>query len=269
VVKRSKVLVASDKSLLVWIFALFWVLTPSSSPWPCCRLVPVTLKRISREGFYTSQMPLLLLNSQLKSTKVQNCTIFREQVAYIGCVCWWWVGVSYESIVVVIYGAVSCCMRRTCWSFTSRGLCTVGQDDIVILLECLPDETLPPTDVFQHIALLYDQASQGIVSIILWVSGWASQVFIVPRLYNEHQCTLNVSWSTYEKPSIELQVRPSSGMAVYPHMPMPRCTPTSPMPWQPSSHTYTLADWSDFGLLEEKSSLKWEISCPGCKIWRH
>jgi len=59
---------------------------------------------------------------------------------------------------------VNCCMRRTCWSFTSRGLCTVGQDDVVILLESLPDETLPPPDVFQHIALLYDQASQGIVA---------------------------------------------------------------------------------------------------------
>ena len=52
-------------------------------------------------------------------------------------------------------------MRRTCWSFTSRGLCTVGQDDIVILLEHLPDETVPPVDVLHHIALLYDQASQG------------------------------------------------------------------------------------------------------------
>jgi len=57
--------------------------------------------------------------------------------------------------------AVNCCMRQTCWNITTRGLCTVGQDEVVILLERLPHETIPPQDVFHHIAMLYDQASQG------------------------------------------------------------------------------------------------------------
>ena len=52
-------------------------------------------------------------------------------------------------------------MRQTCWSFSTKGLCTVGQDEVVVLLECLPDETVPPPDVFHHIAMLYEQASQG------------------------------------------------------------------------------------------------------------
>jgi len=52
-------------------------------------------------------------------------------------------------------------MRRTCWSFTTKGLCTVGQDEVAVLLECLPDEAVPAPDVFHHIAMFYEQASQG------------------------------------------------------------------------------------------------------------
>ena len=54
-------------------------------------------------------------------------------------------------------------MKRTCWSFTSQGLCSIGQDDIVFLLECLDGETVPPSEVFHHIALLSEQANQGTV----------------------------------------------------------------------------------------------------------
>ena len=69
---------------------------------------------------------------------------------------------SYKSDgIIIICFTVNCCMRRTCWSFTTRGLCTVGQDEAVVLLECLQDETVPPPDVFHHIAMLYEQASQG------------------------------------------------------------------------------------------------------------
>jgi len=82
-------------------------------------------------------------------------------------------------------------MRRTCWSFTSRGLCTVGQDDVVVLMECLPDETLPPTDVFQHVALLYEQASQGLVSFCFTGVEW---IGITERsLY--HSCVISLMHS--------------------------------------------------------------------------
>ena len=66
-----------------------------------------------------------------------------------------------ENVNVLCRGVVNCCMRRTCWNFTTRGLCTVGQDEVVVLLECLPDEFVPPPDVFHHIDMLYEQACQG------------------------------------------------------------------------------------------------------------
>jgi len=39
---------------------------------------------------------------------------------------------------------------------------TVGQDDIVIVLECLPDEKTIPRDIFCHMGTVYEEASKGI-----------------------------------------------------------------------------------------------------------
>ena len=40
-------------------------------------------------------------------------------------------------------------------------MATVGQDEIVIVLECLPDEKTIPKDIFFHLQSLYEQASTG------------------------------------------------------------------------------------------------------------
>ena len=56
---------------------------------------------------------------------------------------------------------VDCCMHRMCWSFTTKGMRNVGQDELVILLEYLPEERILPLDVFHHLHLIYQQASQG------------------------------------------------------------------------------------------------------------
>jgi MAD (mothers against decapentaplegic) interacting protein len=37
----------------------------------------------------------------------------------------------------------------------------VGQDEIVIILECLPDEATVPKDIFKHLNTLYQDASRG------------------------------------------------------------------------------------------------------------
>jgi hypothetical protein len=37
----------------------------------------------------------------------------------------------------------------------------VGQDEIVIILECLPDEATVPKDIFRHLNTLYQDASRG------------------------------------------------------------------------------------------------------------
>ena len=50
---------------------------------------------------------------------------------------------------------------QLCWNFASRGLTSVGQDEVVVVLQCEPDEQLPPRDVFDTIQQLYEQAGAG------------------------------------------------------------------------------------------------------------
>lgn len=61
----------------------------------------------------------------------------------------------------VVYCAVECCVNRECWCFSSEGLACVGQDEVVFLLECLPQEAVPPKDVFLLINSLYQDAAKG------------------------------------------------------------------------------------------------------------
>ncbi|XP_039286923.1 uncharacterized protein LOC111051534 isoform X2 [Nilaparvata lugens] len=56
---------------------------------------------------------------------------------------------------------LACCVNRDCWCITSEGLACVGQDEIILVLECLPDEMIPPKDVFLLINSLYEDASKG------------------------------------------------------------------------------------------------------------
>ncbi|XP_022089254.1 uncharacterized protein LOC110978509 [Acanthaster planci] len=57
---------------------------------------------------------------------------------------------------------LNCCVNRTCWCFSTKGMATVGQDEIVIVLECLTDEKTVPKDIFRHLQSLYEQASRGV-----------------------------------------------------------------------------------------------------------
>ena len=56
---------------------------------------------------------------------------------------------------------VDCCVNRECWCFTTKGMCTVGQDEMVIVLELLPEEMIVPRDVFSHFQHIYEEASKG------------------------------------------------------------------------------------------------------------
>uniref|UniRef100_UPI00398F47BB zinc finger FYVE domain-containing protein 9 n=1 Tax=Pristiophorus japonicus TaxID=55135 RepID=UPI00398F47BB len=52
-------------------------------------------------------------------------------------------------------------VNRKCWSFTTKGMHAVGQAEIVILLQCLPDEKCIPKDIFNHYIQLYQDALAG------------------------------------------------------------------------------------------------------------
>jgi len=52
-------------------------------------------------------------------------------------------------------------INKLCWNFATRGLTSVGQDEVVILLEVGEDEQLPPREVFTMLQALYEQAGAG------------------------------------------------------------------------------------------------------------
>ena len=43
----------------------------------------------------------------------------------------------------------------------TRGLSCVSQEEMAVILECQPDETTVPVDVFTHFSNIYNDASKG------------------------------------------------------------------------------------------------------------
>ncbi|KAG8035499.1 hypothetical protein G9C98_006945 [Cotesia typhae] len=56
---------------------------------------------------------------------------------------------------------LNCCVNKICWNVTSRGLACVGQDEVIFLIETLPEESLIPKDLLIHINQLYTEAIKG------------------------------------------------------------------------------------------------------------
>ncbi|KAL4236306.1 Zinc finger FYVE domain-containing protein 9 [Mactra antiquata] len=63
--------------------------------------------------------------------------------------------------VLVKIVTLDCCVNRTVWCFTTRGMSSVGQEEIVIILECLSEELSPPKDIFLHLNNVFEDASRG------------------------------------------------------------------------------------------------------------
>ncbi|XP_015117207.1 zinc finger FYVE domain-containing protein 9 isoform X2 [Diachasma alloeum] len=56
---------------------------------------------------------------------------------------------------------LNCCVNKQCWNVTSRGLACVGQDEVILLVEALPEETQLPKDLLIHINQIYVEAVKG------------------------------------------------------------------------------------------------------------
>ncbi|XP_036377602.1 zinc finger FYVE domain-containing protein 9-like [Megalops cyprinoides] len=52
-------------------------------------------------------------------------------------------------------------VNRKCWCVTTKGMHAVGQAEVVVLLQCLPDEKSIPKDIFSHFVQLYQEALAG------------------------------------------------------------------------------------------------------------
>lgn len=56
---------------------------------------------------------------------------------------------------------VDCCVNKLVWCFSSEGMISVGQDEIVVLLEFIDNEKTVPKDVFVHLNNIYNDAIKG------------------------------------------------------------------------------------------------------------
>uniref|UniRef100_A0A6Q2YAJ1 FYVE-type domain-containing protein n=1 Tax=Esox lucius TaxID=8010 RepID=A0A6Q2YAJ1_ESOLU len=65
-------------------------------------------------------------------------------------------------------------VNRKCWCVTSKGMHAVGQVEVVVLLQCLPDEKIFPKDIFSHFIQLYRDALIGKVLNHLGLSQFSS-----------------------------------------------------------------------------------------------
>ncbi|KAJ0032381.1 hypothetical protein NQD34_002462 [Periophthalmus magnuspinnatus] len=52
-------------------------------------------------------------------------------------------------------------VNRRCWCVTTKGLHAVGQDEVVVLLQCSPEEKTFPKDIFSHFIQLYRDSLTG------------------------------------------------------------------------------------------------------------
>ncbi|KAM6962520.1 zinc finger FYVE domain-containing protein 9 [Aplochiton taeniatus] len=52
-------------------------------------------------------------------------------------------------------------VNRKCWCVTSKGMHAVGQAEVVVLLQCLPEEKTFPKDIFSHFIRLYREGLTG------------------------------------------------------------------------------------------------------------
>uniref|UniRef100_A0A4W5R0W3 Zinc finger, FYVE domain containing 9b n=1 Tax=Hucho hucho TaxID=62062 RepID=A0A4W5R0W3_9TELE len=65
-------------------------------------------------------------------------------------------------------------VNRKCWCVTSKGMHAVGQVEVVVLLQCLPEEKSFPKDIFSHFIQLYRDALTGKVLSHLGLSQFSS-----------------------------------------------------------------------------------------------
>lgn len=52
-------------------------------------------------------------------------------------------------------------VNRKCWCVTTKGMHAVGQVELVVLLQCLPEEKSFPKDIFRHFIQLYRDTFTG------------------------------------------------------------------------------------------------------------
>ncbi|XP_070564387.1 zinc finger FYVE domain-containing protein 16-like isoform X2 [Ptychodera flava] len=89
-------------------------------------------------------------NNEVLMEKLQSDSI--EPVVFV---------VKRNLFVLVKIINLDCCVNRTCWCFTTKGMPIVGQDEIVMVMEYSTEEKTVPRDIFCHFNNVYEEASKG------------------------------------------------------------------------------------------------------------
>ncbi|KAL8571467.1 hypothetical protein ACOMHN_051173 [Nucella lapillus] len=69
--------------------------------------------------------------------------------------------INLNLFVLVKIMNLDCCLKRVVWCFTTQGMVTAGQEELVIVLETLPEEETVPRDIFCHFSTVYEEAGRG------------------------------------------------------------------------------------------------------------
>nr|XP_022906434.1 zinc finger FYVE domain-containing protein 9 [Onthophagus taurus] len=73
---------------------------------------------------------------------------------------------------------LNCCVNKQIWCFSTEGFLSVGQDEIVYLIELTDGETCLPIDIFNHLNIIYNDALKGTTVSELGISLHDSSSFL-------------------------------------------------------------------------------------------
>lgn len=79
---------------------------------------------------------------------------------------------------------LECCVKCPVWCFASKGLASVGQDEICVILERTEEEDKTvPRDIFRLFNTVYDSASKG--NVKRWMDSDFVTIFFIGLVYSE------------------------------------------------------------------------------------
>ncbi|CAD5110939.1 DgyrCDS294 [Dimorphilus gyrociliatus] len=64
-------------------------------------------------------------------------------------------------IVQVDLVDLDCCLRKKCWIFSTDGMLSAAQPEVLLIIQMIDNEQLPPKDIFEFLEHLYEKSLTG------------------------------------------------------------------------------------------------------------
>ncbi|KAF2882827.1 hypothetical protein ILUMI_23339 [Ignelater luminosus] len=121
--------------------------------------------------------PAIDANTKSFIPNAENClpptvTVFKSDISYTECA-------NNSSVVEMLRNEpltfalqsnlhvhvkiinMDCCISKWAWCFSTEGMISVGQDEVVLLLEFVDNDKIVPKDIFFHLNNTYNDAKKG------------------------------------------------------------------------------------------------------------